>query len=172
MIRWVSSQSRLTGFTFYPAWEICFGLFLVMSAVALPVLFFKYNGFQAKQYPEWLFCLGFVVFFGWMGKALIFQVFLARIEADRVVIEHNLREPAVRIDRPLADWRDTLARETRGDKGESFHLLVLAVGTEAVELYRSINQAEVEDLQKALQTLHRSAIPEVPPSPEEHVPGK
>jgi len=160
LIRWVSSQSRLVGFNYHPVWEIVFGLFLVMSAVAIPVLFFRFNGFQLKQYPEWLFCLGFFAFFSWMGRALIFQAFLARIEGDRVVIEHNLRDPPVSISRALGEWTNTLVSESSGEKGENLHLLVLVSGTEALELYRSVNPGEIAALRDAMVDLRRSAIPD------------
>jgi hypothetical protein len=159
VIRWTSSQARLAGFTFYPVLEIAFGLFLVMSALAVPLLFLRFNGLQGKQWPELLFCLGFLLFFGWMGKTLIFQAFLVRVEGGNLVVEHNLRDPAVSCTRPLGEWEETTIREATDGKGDRYYLLVLVAKGQAIELYRSINSAEIVALHEALVTLQQNAIP-------------
>ncbi len=159
MIRWMSVQSRLAGFTYYPVWEIAFGLFLIMSAVAIPLLFFRFNGFQLKQAWEWLFCLGFLLFFGLLGKSLVMQVFLAHLDGEDLVVEHNLRDPSVTIRRPVAGWTDTVTRQAASERGEVLHLLVLVFGTEAIEIYRSVSPSEIAALQAAFTALRHHLRP-------------
>lgn len=169
MIRWMSVQSRLAGFTYYPVWEIAFGLFLIMSAVAIPLLFFRFNGFQLKQAWEWLFCLGFFLFFGLLGKSLVMQVFIGHIEGSDLIVEHTLRDPSMALRRPVRDWTDTVTRQATTEKGEIFHLLVLVFGTEAIEIYRSVSPKEIASLQAAFTALRHDALPavagSVPPPP-------
>ncbi|NLI75719.1 MAG: hypothetical protein GX442_04665 [Candidatus Riflebacteria bacterium] len=159
MIRWMSVQSRLAGFTYYPVWEIAFGLFLIMSAVAIPLLFFRFNGFQLKQTWEWLFCLGFLLFFGLLGKSLVMQFLLAHLEGADLVVEHNLRDPSLAIRRPVIGWTDTVTRQATTERGEVFHLLVLVFGTDAIEIYRSVSPTEIAALQAAFTALRHDVRP-------------
>lgn len=156
MIRWQSSGTQLDGFIYFPLMEAVFGVFLMITAVAMPVLFLKYNGIQMKQYPEWLFVLGFLLFFFWMGHTLAFQWFEARIATGKIKIKHNLRGPDLALERTLSEWTDLRMGNARDDSGREFTTLLFVAGDGVVEIYRSIDAAEVKTIKESLGTLRQA----------------
>ncbi len=165
MIRWMSAQSRLVGFTYYPAWEIAFGAFLIVCAIGVPALFLRYNGFHAKHYPEWLFCTGFFLFFGWIGKNLVWQSFTAFLDGNDLVVTHNLREPPLHVRRSIAGWTDTVIWPAPDADKPDQSLLVLVSGSDALELHRTVSESEITALHGAFATLRQTALPPAAASP-------
>lgn len=156
MIRWHSTGPHLDGFTYVPLWEAVFGAFLMLVAVALPLLFLRYNGIQAKQYPEWLFLIAFLLFFFWMGHTLAFQWFEARLTEGKIRIYHNLRGPDLSLLRPLAEWNDLKLGQAKGQDGREFTTLLFVASDGPVEIYRSIDAAEVQTIRESLEALRRN----------------
>ncbi|MBF0545590.1 MAG: hypothetical protein HQM08_14200 [Candidatus Riflebacteria bacterium] len=153
MIRWFSGVGGLEGFLFWPFWEVAVGWLLMIVALVVPLLFVIFNGFNPKQYLEWLFCLGFLVFFLWMGSVLAFQSFTARILDGRLVIDHNLRDPPLHVDIPTPEWLSSTIRSNVNVDGKLFTVLfVQTVGGEC-EIFRTVNFHIADYLVRALETL-------------------
>jgi hypothetical protein len=153
MIRWIGASPRLEGFFYYPVWEIAVGVFLMVSAIGLPALFLTFNGVQTKQYGEWIFCLVFFLFFGWMGKTLTFQSLTARFAGDRITIHHNLRDPELSWEAPLQQWTELKTAEAVDEQGRQMKTLLVLTADSAHEIYRSINPVEVDAIRQALEVM-------------------
>jgi hypothetical protein len=160
----MSTSARVVGFTYYPLWEIAFGAFLIVCAIGVPGLFLRYNGLQAKHLLEWLFCVGFFLFFGWIGKNLVNQSFTATLEGGDLIITHNLREPPLHLRRAIASWSDTVVRSAPETGKPDQSLLILMTDTEAIELHRSVSDTEIANLREAFATLRQAALSMAAPS--------
>jgi hypothetical protein len=159
MVRWLGAAPRLEGFTYYPLLEVGFGCFLAAVCWIPLFLHIRFNGLSTKNYPEWIFGIGFLVFFLWMAKALIFQSFQARVRQGVVFVTQNLREPEVSFERKLeeiAEWRIGAARDERLDR-DFKTLSVVVTGEGPKELYRSVNSGEIHTICEALQALTKGA---------------
>ena len=154
MVRWLGNAPRLEGFTYYPLLEVSFGAFLLVVCWIPLILHLKFNGVSPKNYPEWIFAIGFLVFFLWMGKTLMFQSFRARLHQGVLRVSQNLREPEEHFERPLAEvveWRIGSARDERMDK--NFKTLSVVTKDEVREIYRSVNSAEIQTIVESLKAL-------------------
>lgn len=156
MVRWIITEERLPGFSYYPLLEMSVGIFLMLAAVALPVVFLVYNGLKAEQWGELLFCAGFLVLFLFMGKSLTFQTMRAEQTSDGFSFYQNLREPAVSHKLGQRQW---LGIKTSDEKSgeETFTLLKLKTPDGELDFYKSINKKEINTLVGALGELHKKA---------------
>ncbi|MFZ2960031.1 MAG: hypothetical protein WA705_24380 [Candidatus Ozemobacteraceae bacterium] len=156
MLRWNTSGSRLESFLYLPIWEVIFGILLMLVAVLLPVLFLTFNGIQVKQYPEWLFCLGFLGFFLYLGHTLAFQWFEGKLSNGNITIHHNLRGPDFHLERPTSEWGGLKKGELRDESGKFHTTLFFLAKDGTTEIYRSVSAHEVNSLLNALETLRKS----------------
>jgi len=154
MIRWIITEDRLPGFTYYPLLEMGVGVFLMLAAIGLPVLFFAYNGVKMQQWAELLFVAGFFILFIFMGKQLTFQSMHARVTADGFSFYQNLREPAVEHRLKKAEWLGIRTCEEKSGE-ETFILLKLKTANGELDFYKSINRKEISKMVGALDELHK-----------------
>lgn len=154
MIRWVITEDRLPGFTYYPLLEMGVGVFLMLAAIGLPVLFFAYNGVKMQQWAELLFVAGFFILFIFMGKQLTFQSMHARLTADGFSFYQNLREPAVEHRLKKTEWLGIRTCEEKSGE-ETFILLKLKTANGELDFYKSINRKEISKMVGALEELHK-----------------
>lgn len=155
MLRWTSEAGKTVGFNYIPLWEVAMGLFLFLVGIAVPTLFFRANGWQSQQWPEWLFLLVMVLVLGIIGYSLVFQKFQATQHAGRMHIVQTLRAPSVRLDLAASEIDGFSVDKLEDGPRPVFRLFLLRAGQPA-EIYRSVNQKEAEELKKALEVLHRS----------------
>ncbi len=153
MIRWIITEDRLPGFTYYPLLEMGVGVFLMLAAIAMPIVFVAYNGVKMQQWPELLFVVGFFVLFIFMGKNLTFQSMHARVTADGFAFYQNMREPAVEHRLNKADWLGIRTSEEKSGE-ETFILLKLKTANGELDFYKSINRKEISKMVGALEELH------------------
>lgn len=154
MIRWVITEDKLPGFTYYPLLEMGTGVFLMLAAIGLPVLFFAYNGVKMQQWAELLFVAGFFILFMFMGKQLTFQSMRARVTADGFAFYQNLREPAVEHRLKKTEWLGIRTCEEKSGE-ETFILLKLKTANGELDFYKSINRKEISKMVGALEELHK-----------------
>ncbi len=156
MVRWVITEDKLPGFAYYPMLEIGTGIFLMLAALVVPVLFFVYNGIKTEQWAELLFCAGFFILFMFMGKALTFQSLTASLTSDGFTFYQNMREPPVshRLDR--RQWQGIRTSEEKNDD-ETMVILKLKTSDGELELYRSVNKKEINALVGALNVFYKKA---------------
>ena len=154
MIRWVITEDRLPGFTYYPLLEMGVGVFLMLAAIAMPIVFVAYNGVKAQQWPELLFVAGFFILFMFMGKNLTFQSMHARVTPDGFAFYQNMREPAVEHRLGKADWLGIRTSDEKSGE-ETFILLKLKTANGELDFYKSINRNEIKKMVGALDELHK-----------------
>jgi len=154
MIRWIITEDKLPGFTYYPLLEMGTGIFLMLAAIGLPVLFFAYNGVKMQQWAELLFVAGFFILFMFMGKQLTFQSMRARVTADGFAFYQNLREPAVEHRLKKTEWLGIRTCEEKSGE-ETFILLKLKTANGELDFYKSINRKEISKMVGALEELHK-----------------
>lgn len=156
MIRWFSSGEKLPGFSYYPLLEIGVGVFLLTMSLIVPILFVIYNGVRFEQWPELLFCAGFLVLFFFMGKSLTFQSLQACRTESGFAFSQNMREPPVSLQLKSSEWQGIRTDDEQvGD--ETVVHLQLKTTTGVVELYRSINRKEINKMVGALELLRKKA---------------
>ena len=63
MIKWYELEEKAACFVYYPLLEMAVGIFLMICALAVPILFLVYNGIKVEQWGELLFCFLFFVLF-------------------------------------------------------------------------------------------------------------
>ncbi|MBF0499685.1 MAG: hypothetical protein HQM09_06110 [Candidatus Riflebacteria bacterium] len=156
MLHWNSRGTRLESFLFLPLLEVIFGIVLMLTSMALPILFVVFNGIHVQQYPEWIFCIGFLLFFLYMGYTLAFQWFEGKLIEGRISIRHNLRGPDFLLERPVSECEGLRNGKIRDEKGVEHTTLSFLARDGVTEIYRGVNPKEVESLQKALETLLKS----------------
>lgn len=156
MIKWLTTNSNLPGFTYYPLLEIIFGIFLMIAAITVPVLFLVYNGIKAEQWAELLFCGGFLVLFIYMGKSLTFQSLQARKTTEGFEFYQNMRDPAVNISLKNKEWLGIKTEEENFDDETILHLNLKTVNGN-MELYKGINRKEIAKIVEALTALRKKA---------------
>jgi len=156
LLRWSATQARLDGFIYLPLIEASFGIFLILTAIAVPLLFLKYNGVQIGQYPEWLFCLGFLLFFLWMGKTLAYQYFDVKITDNKLRIVHNLRGPDMNFERPVKEWIETRLADAKDQEGKTYKTIVIYTTDGGTEVYRTVNNSEAETILNAFEELRKN----------------
>ncbi|PKL42033.1 MAG: hypothetical protein CVV41_16420 [Candidatus Riflebacteria bacterium HGW-Riflebacteria-1] len=165
MISWNSAGTKLPAFAYYPLLEIGVGVFLLIMAFVVPILFLVYNGIKAEQWGELLFCAGFFVLFFFMGRALSFQSLSARRTEIGFSFQQNLREPAVAIDLKAGDWlgirtTEAIAKDKDGKEikdGEVYISIILKTAQGEREFYKSINRKEVNSIVSALDELRKKS---------------
>ncbi len=170
MISWNSAGSKLPAFTYYPLLEIAVGIFLLIMAFVVPILFLVYNGIKAEQWGELLFCAGFFVLFFFMGRSLSFQSLSARRTEIGFSFYQNMREPAVAIDLKASDWlgiksTESVARNEKGEaieKGEVYIHILLKTSQGDRELYKSVNRKEIASIIGSLEELRKKSEEESP----------
>jgi hypothetical protein len=167
MISWNSAGPKLPGFTYYPLLEIGVGIFLLIMAFVVPVLFVVYNGVKAEQWGELLFCAGFFLLFFFMGKSLTFQNLSARRTEIGFSFQQNLREPPVAIDLKSNDWLGIKSEEWQGstrsgEKSETYVCIILKTKQGPREFYKSVNRKEITTIIKALEELRKQSEEESP----------
>ena len=161
MINWESAGSKLPAFTYYPLLEIAVGVFLLIMAFVVPVLFLVYNGIKAEQWGELLFCAGFFVLFFFMGRSLTFQSLVARKTGTGFSFYQNMREPAVALELTNSDWLGIKTSET-GEKDEIFTSILLKTSQGDREFYKSVNRKEINSIISALEELRKKSEEESP----------
>ncbi|MEW6711331.1 MAG: hypothetical protein AB1403_16020 [Candidatus Riflebacteria bacterium] len=149
MIKFLTVESKITGFSFFPLLEIGTGIFLMVCSLVVPILFVVYNGIKAEQWGELLFCLGFLVLFMFMGKSLVFQSMQVRKENGAVNFYQNLREPPTVFSVAEADWKGISTRDEAVGE-ETYVVLYVKIKNEETELYRSVNRKEIKKICDAL----------------------
>jgi hypothetical protein len=155
MIRWYEIESKASGFAYYPLLEIAVGIFLMICALVVPILFLIYNGIKLEQWGELLFCALFFLLFSFMGKNLTFQYLKVEQSADQITFYQNLREPPVEITVETNKLSGLTTKETKeGD--ETFIVLNLKLPEEK-EFYRSVNRKEIKKISEAIIALGRMA---------------
>ncbi|PKL43328.1 MAG: hypothetical protein CVV42_20305 [Candidatus Riflebacteria bacterium HGW-Riflebacteria-2] len=170
MISWNSAGPKLPAFTYYPLLEIGVGVFLLIMAFVVPVLFLVYNGIKAEQWGELLFCAGFFVLFFFMGKSLTFQSLSVRHSEIGFSFYQNLREPALAIDLSDNDWlgiktEEEVAKNQKGEpiaKGEVYIKILLKTPQGLREFYKSVNRGEINSIVGALEELRKKTEEESP----------
>lgn len=156
MIKMISVETKITGFSYYPLLEIGTGIFLLFSSLLVPVLFLVYNGIKLEQWGELLFCLLFFLLFFYMGKSLTFQSMQVRREGENVILYQNLREPPTRLIVPATDWQGISTRDEEMGE-EIFVILYVRIKNEEKEFYRSVNRKEIKKICDALIALGKSS---------------
>lgn len=156
MIKMISVEAKITGFSYYPLLEIGTGIFLLFSSLLVPVLFLVYNGIKLEQWGELLFCLLFFLLFFYMGKSLTFQSMQVRREGENVILYQNLREPPTRLIVPATDWQGISTRDEEMGE-EIFVILYVRIKNEEKEFYRSVNRKEIKKICDALIALGKSS---------------
>ncbi len=136
--------------------EVGFGIFLMVAALSVPILFLRFNGVNSQQYPEWIFCLGFLLFFLWMGSTLAFQSFEAKIKDNLLQINHNLRGPDLSYTRQLGELSEIKTGDASDETGKTYKTLLIQATDGATEVYRSVSPDEVLELKSALEVLRKS----------------
>ena len=149
MIRFISVESKVTGFTFYPLLEIGTGIFLLICSLVVPILFLFYNGIKAEQWGELLFCLLFFLLFSFMGKSLTFQYMRVEMKADSFHFYQNLREPPTDFELAQQDWQGISTRDEMVGH-ETNVVLYVKMKNEEKEFYRSVNRKEINKICDAL----------------------
>jgi|GEM_PF-1021723 len=170
MISWNSAGPKMPAFTYYPLLEIGVGVFLLIMAFVVPILFVVYNGIKAEQWGELLFCAGFFVLFFFMGKSLTLQSLSARRSEIGYSFYQNLREPAVAIDLKPADWlgiktEEEVAKDEKGEpiaKGEIYIKIQLKTQQGPRDFYKSVNRGEINSIVGALEELRKKSEEESP----------
>ncbi|MDD3147989.1 MAG: hypothetical protein PHD82_11840 [Candidatus Riflebacteria bacterium] len=156
MVHWFITEERLSGFTYYPLLEIGVGIFLMLAALAMPVLFVYYNGIKPEQWAELLFCAGFLVLFMFMGKSLTFQSMQARQTSEGFSFFQNLREPAVLHTIERTNWLGIkTVEEKKGE--ETFTILQIKTPEGELDFYKSLNKKEINKMVGALVELQKKA---------------
>lgn len=167
MINWNSAGPKLPVFTYYPLLEIGVGIFLLLAAFVVPILFLAYNGIKAEQWDELLFCAGFFLVFFFLGRSLTFQSLSARRTELGFSFYQNLREPPVAIDLKGSDWlgiksEEAAAVTASGEKGEVFISIILKTSQGPREFYKSVNRKEIISIAGALEELRKKSEEESP----------
>ena len=154
----IESCKKLCGFTYYPVLEIIVGIFFLISAFMLPILFYSYNdGFKSQQWDEWLFIAVFFVLFYFLGKNLTFQHMKVLSDSEKCQFYQNMREPSVKIETNLKSWQSLKVlniAEDKFKKDEPMYAIILIVDNDEKEFYRSRNLKEINQMVETLKNIY------------------
>lgn len=154
MIKWYSISEGVSGFSYYPLIEIGVGIFLLIMAFLVPVLFLAYNGISLSQWDELLFCLFFFILFGGLGHSLTFQSLHVEYAKGQFSFFQSLRKPNFSLNLEKSSWTGIQTKEQ--DQGsETFIILYIKTNKENVEFYRSVNRKEIRKITEALDKLKK-----------------
>lgn len=154
MIKWYSVSEGVSGFSYYPLLEIGVGIFLLIMAFLVPILFLVYNGMNIKQWDELLFCLVFLILFGGLGRSLTFQYLRVQYGNGQFSFFQSLRKPDFSLKLEAPSWTGIQTREQ--DQGNETHIILyIKINKENVEFYRSVNRKEIRKITEALDKLKK-----------------
>ena len=154
MIKWYSISDNISGFSYYPLLEMSVGIFLLIMAFLIPILFLAYNGINLNQWDELLFCLVFFILFAALGHSLTFQSLRAEYDKGNFTFYQNLRNPPFNLELDKKSWKGIQSKEQ--DQGsETFYILNLKTEKENIEFYRSVNRKEIRKITEALEKLKK-----------------
>lgn len=154
MIKWYSVSEGVSGFSYYPLLEISVGIFLLIMAFLVPILFLAYNGINIGQWDELLFCLVFLILFAGLGHSLTFQSLRAQYGEEQFSFFQSLRKPDFSLTLDKLSWTGIQTREQE-QGNETFIILYLKTNKENVEFYRSVNRKEIRKITEALDKLKK-----------------
>ncbi|GAB4282563.1 MAG: hypothetical protein Kow0029_28160 [Candidatus Rifleibacteriota bacterium] len=160
MIKWFTVNSKVTGFVYYPLLEMGTGVFLMICAVSVPLLFVIYNGVKPEQWGELLFCIFFFLLFFIMGKSLTFQKLEVKLKNDEFCFYQNLREPPTEFVIKESAWQGFVTSEEEVGTETMFILLLKDENTEK-EFYRSVNRNEIKKISEAIISLVKNTKEEM-----------
>ena len=152
MVFKIIHENKIMGFSYYPAIEIGLGIFLLIMSFLVPIISFKYNGFKTQPWGEWLFCIGFFLFFFLLGKSLTFQSMKVEVKNNRIYFRQDMRLPAVILDIDLSDWEGQSLSE-KEENGEKIYLLNLKTKSDTKEFYQTKSNSEVGKINDMLNIL-------------------
>lgn len=155
MIKFITVESKVTGFSYYPLLEIGTGIFLLICSLLVPILFLIYNGIKLEQWGEILFCVIFFFLFFFMGKSLTFQALTVKKDHENVHFYQNLREPATEFSLPQAEWQGISTRDQQVGE-ETQIILYVKIKNDEKEFYRSVNRKEIKKICDALISLGKT----------------
>ncbi len=154
MVFKIIHDNKIMGFSYYPALEIGFGIFLFIMAFLVPILFFKYNGFKPQQWGEWLFVIVFFLFFFLLGKSLTCQSMKVEIKSNRIFFSQDMRLPAVNLDIDLTAWLDTSLIETEEEK-EKMYFIKIKTESGVNNFYQTRNSKEAQQMVQLMKDIYK-----------------
>lgn len=154
MVFKIIHDNKIMGFSYYPALEIGFGIFLLIMAFLVPILFFKYNGFKTQQWGEWLFVIGFFIFFFLLGKNLTCQSMKVEIKNNRIFFSQDMRLPAVNLDIDLTAWQDSSLIETE-EQNEKMYFIKIKTESSVNDFYQTRNAKEAQQMVQLLKDIYK-----------------
>ena len=152
MVFKIIHENKIIGFSYYPALEIGFGIFLLIMSFIVPIIFFKYNGFKTQQWGEWLFCIGFFLFFFLLGKNLTFQSMKVEVKNTRIYFRQDMRLPAVSLDFNLEDWEGQ-SPSVKEENDKKMYLLDIKTKSGIKEFYQTRSKSEFDKINDMLNIL-------------------
>ncbi len=154
MVFKIIQDNKIVGFSYYPALEIGFGIFCLIMAFLVPVLFFKYNGFKVQQWGEWLFVIAFFLFFFFLGKNLTYQSMKVEIKNNRIYFCQDMFLPAVNIDIDLTSWQDVTLNVTEEAK-EKMYFIKIKTETSLNDFYQTRSEKEAQQMVQLLKDIYK-----------------
>ena len=154
MIFKIIHENKILGFSYYPALEIGFGIFCMIMAFLVPILFFKYNGFKVQQWGEWLFVLIFFLFFFFLGKNLTYQSMKVEIKNNRIFFSQDMHLPAVNLDIDLANWQDVSLNVTE-EANEKMYFIKIQTESGFKEFYQTRSEKEAQQMLQLLKEIYK-----------------
>lgn len=153
MVFKIINENKLMGFSYYPALEIGFGVFLLIMSFLVPILCFKYNGFKTQQWGEWLFCIGFFLLFFFLGKSLTYQSMKVEVKNSRIYFRQDMRLPAISLDIELKDWQDVSLTETEEAANEKMYFIKIITESGVKDFYQTRNANESQQMVQLLKDI-------------------
>lgn len=149
MIKWAYTADRLTGFTYYPTLEIVMGVFFILAAFALPILFVYYNSISIDKWDEIAFCVIFFVFFAFLGKSLANQSMHMELKENNFVIKQDMHLPETIIEfKPENFYGIDIIQEKQNNN--LFHVIVINAENGNYKLYKSVSKKEIDRIHLAI----------------------
>jgi hypothetical protein len=154
MVFKIIQNNKIVGFSYYPALEIGFGIFCLIMSFLVPIISFKYNGFKTQQWGEWLFCIGFFLFFFLLGKSLTFQSMRVEVKNNRIYFRQDMRLPAVNLDIELADWEGQTS-SVKEESNEKMYFFSIKTKSGLKDFYQTRNESEINQITDNLNKLYQ-----------------
>ncbi len=159
MLLKVVQQNKLIGFSFYPLLENVLGVFFLFVAFFVPILFFKNNGIKFEQWDEWLFCLVFFIFFGFLGYNLGYQNMKVEIKDNLLHLRQDMRGDEVKLEVNLDDWQGVV-KETKVEKNENMYFIYIKTKSDSKLFYQTRSVREANEIGGSLEKIYKDKIGE------------
>lgn len=171
MVIWHKLDNKLVGFTYYPLLQILVGVFFIICALIVPGFYFYINGYKNSNFTESIISILFLLFFGWLGKNLVYQWFDFFITSSEIIVNNTIAEPHIFLRININSTINLSVKEFATELANNQFCLIINYNSNSsyisnteisqnsineIIIHKSISKNEIEEIKNSIEKLLKS----------------